>query len=175
MFYRRLACRCLHTKRGLISWCVVCLGAGGRFLVSVHVWKWVTCGGGRHSPRAGSHVTHVDLSSYQVLCGSELHVGGCSAGGNLLGPGHMSHMWTRLVLIINPVWLQLMRNVHHTLGKTSSSSDLCGHHVSHFFKKTFLLIGILLNRLHRSDPPMATLLFHRLMVSSLKHPGAIYG
>ena len=113
----------------------------------------VTCGGGRHSPRAGSHVTHVDLSSYQVLCGSELHVGGCSAGGNLLGPGHMSHMWTRLVLIINPVWLQLMRNVHHTLGKTSSSSDLCGHHVSHFFKKTFLLIGILLNRLHRSDPP----------------------
>ena len=133
--------------------CVVCLGAGGRFLVSVHVWKWVTCGGGRHSPRAGSHVTHVDLSSYQVLCGSELHVGGCSVGGNLLGPGHMSHMWTRLVLIINPVWLQLMQNVHHTLGKTSSSSDLCGHHVSHFFKKTFLLIGILLNRLHRSDPP----------------------
>ena len=57
---RRVACRCLRTKCGAISWCVVCRRAGGSFLVFVHVWEWVTCSGGRHSPRAGSPVTHLD-------------------------------------------------------------------------------------------------------------------
>ena len=58
--FRRNAHRCLPRRRGSISWCVGCRREAGSFLVSGHVWEWVTCRGGRHSPRARSPVTHLD-------------------------------------------------------------------------------------------------------------------
>ena len=68
----RITCRCLQTKRGAISWCVVCLGPGGGFLVCGHVWEWVACGGGRHSSgRVTCDTFAPDSSSSSPACGCE--------------------------------------------------------------------------------------------------------
>ena len=78
---RRIACRCLPRRRGSISWCVGCRREAGSFLVSGHVWEWVTCRGGRHSPRARSPVTHLDptaphhrspVSAFHAKCAPRL-------------------------------------------------------------------------------------------------------